>query len=140
MSQDDGGDEVTWRTSPVNERLKAVSKHKPEMMRVLADTSRLKSLSINQCSKNKTSAVEAGKVEKSLSLVSLNRVGVKRFKPDQDVEQNGNVVDRTISEMAGSQSPFRTPHSLSYCHDKLPNALSCGGVSDEPGLRPHIKV
>ncbi|XP_061997380.1 DNA replication ATP-dependent helicase/nuclease JHS1 [Rosa rugosa] len=140
QSQDDGGDEVTWRTSPVNERLKAVSKHKPEMMRVLADSSRLKSLSINQCSQNKTSAVEAGKVEKSLSLGSLNRVGVKRVKPDQDVEHNGNVVDRTISEIAGSQSPFRTPPSLSYCHDKLANALSCDGVSDEPGLRPHKKA
>ena len=53
QSQDDGGDEVTWRTSPVNERLKAVSKYKPEMMRVLADTSRLKALSISQCSQNK---------------------------------------------------------------------------------------
>ncbi|KAL6130481.1 hypothetical protein ACLB2K_068860 [Fragaria x ananassa] len=140
QSQDDGGDEVTWRTSPVNERLKAVSKLKPEMMRVLADTSRLKALSISRCSQNKAPAVKAGQVENSVSLVSLNRVGVKRVKPDQDVEHNGNVADGTVSEIAGSQSPFRTPPSLSYCHDKLTNALSCDGVSDQPGSRQHKKA
>lgn len=53
QSQDDGGDEVTWRISPVNERLQAVSKRMPEIIRVLADSSRLKSLTINQCSQKK---------------------------------------------------------------------------------------
>ncbi|KAK9911334.1 hypothetical protein M0R45_035251 [Rubus argutus] len=69
----------------------------------------------------------AGKVEQSLSSVSLNRVGVKRVKPDQNVDHNGNVADRTISEIANSQSPFRTLPSLSYFHDK-------------PGLRQHKKA
>ncbi|XP_050133758.1 DNA replication ATP-dependent helicase/nuclease JHS1-like [Malus sylvestris] len=50
MSQDDGGDVVKWR---VNERLQVVSKRMPEIIRVLADSIRLKSLSIRQCSQNK---------------------------------------------------------------------------------------
>lgn len=74
---------------------------------------------INQWKDVQISAVTAGKVEKSLSSVSLNRVGVKRVKPDQNVDHNGNVADRTISEIASSQSPFRTLPSLSYCHDKV---------------------
>jgi len=54
QSQDDAGDEVTWKISPVNERLQAVSKRVPEkMMRVLADSSRLNSLRMKQCSQKK---------------------------------------------------------------------------------------
>lgn len=63
--------------------------------------------------------IKPGQVENSMSLVSLNRVGVKRVKPDQDAEHNGDVADRTISEIASTQSPFRTPPSLSYCPDKV---------------------
>nr|XP_028961324.1 DNA replication ATP-dependent helicase/nuclease DNA2 [Malus domestica] len=143
QSQDDGGDEVTWRISPVNERLQAVSKRMPEIIRVLADSSRLKSLSISQCPQNKTSPVKAVTVEKWIpsrtpntsdrSLVSLNRVGVKRVKPDQDMDSNG-----AFSGIDSRQSPFRTPPSLPYCHDKLANA--CNGVSDQPGLRQHKKA
>ncbi|BBG97197.1 DNA replication helicase, putative [Prunus dulcis] len=113
MSQDDGGDEVTWRISP-------------------------------------TSPVKDGKVEKWLpsqtlntserSLVSLNKVGVKRVNPDQDMDSNGNVSDMTISGRASRQSPFRTPPSLSYCHDKLTNGVACNEGSDQPGLRQHKKA
>lgn len=54
QSQDDGGDEVTWKISPVNERLQAMTKkHGPEVMRVLGDASRLISLNFRQCSQNK---------------------------------------------------------------------------------------
>ncbi|BFG21385.1 hypothetical protein CerSpe_076590 [Prunus speciosa] len=150
QSQDDGGDEVTWRISPVNERLQAVSKRMPEIIRVLADSSRLKSLTINQCSQKKTSPVKAGKVEKWLpsqtlntserSLVSLNKVGVKRVNPDQDMDSNENVSDMTISGRASRQSPFRTPPSLSYCHDKLTNGVACNEGSDQPGFRQHKKA
>lgn len=84
---------------------------------------------INQWWNVQTSPVKAGKVEKWLpsqtlntserSLVSLNKVGVKRVNPDQDMDSNGNVSDMTISGRASRQSPFRTPPSLSYCHDKV---------------------
>ncbi|KAF8379126.1 hypothetical protein HHK36_028555 [Tetracentron sinense] len=50
QSQDDGGDDVTWRISPVNERLQAVTRRMPEMIRVLADASRLNASNICHCS------------------------------------------------------------------------------------------
>ncbi|XP_042487897.1 DNA replication ATP-dependent helicase/nuclease JHS1 isoform X3 [Macadamia integrifolia] len=54
QSQDDGGDEITWKISPVNERLQAVSKHLPEMMRALADASKLNALNFHKCSQKQT--------------------------------------------------------------------------------------
>lgn len=53
QSQDDGGEEVMWKISPVNERLQAVSKKMPEMIKVLAESSKLNSLYIRQCSQVK---------------------------------------------------------------------------------------
>ena len=72
---------------------------------------------------------KAGKVEMWLSsptrkaaersLVSMNRVGVKRVNLDQDMDLCGNGSELTSTGVASGQSPFRTPPSLSYCHDKV---------------------
>ncbi|XP_059451094.1 DNA replication ATP-dependent helicase/nuclease JHS1 isoform X1 [Corylus avellana] len=150
QSQDDGGDEVTWKISPVNEKLQAVSKRIPEMMKVLADSSRLNALHLCQCSQNKISPGTAGKVEKWLSspskkadeksLVSTNRVGLKRVNPDRDMDLYGNENELTSTGVASRQSPFRTPPSLSYCHDKIANGVACNGASDQLGLRQHKKA
>ncbi|KAL5560584.1 hypothetical protein UlMin_036795 [Ulmus minor] len=147
QSQDDGGDEITWKISPVNERLQAVSKRMPEMIRVLADSSRQNSLSIQRCS---TSPVKAGKVGKWLSsqmnkdsessLVSSNRIGLKRVNPDQDTDVN-ETEGNTTSISANRQSPFRTPPSLSYCHDnQLTKDDANSGVCNQLGLRQHKKA
>lgn len=53
QSQHDGGDEVTWRISPVNERLQAVTKQTPTVIKELANSSRISSFNIRQCSENK---------------------------------------------------------------------------------------
>ncbi|TQE09067.1 hypothetical protein C1H46_005450 [Malus baccata] len=106
QSQDDGGDEVTWRISP---------------------TSPVKAVTVEKWIPSPTPNTS------DRSLVSLNRVGVKRVKPDQDMDSNG-----AFSGIDRRQSPFRTPPSLPYCHDKLANA--CNGVSDQPGLRQHKKA
>ncbi|XP_075482727.1 uncharacterized protein LOC142522985 [Primulina tabacum] len=53
QSQDDGIDEMTWRISPVNERLRAITKHSPGKIRVLGDSSRFNSLNFQQCSMKK---------------------------------------------------------------------------------------
>ncbi|XP_030966740.1 DNA replication ATP-dependent helicase/nuclease JHS1 isoform X1 [Quercus lobata] len=153
QSQDDAGDEVTWKISPVNERLQAVSKRVPEkMMRVLADSSRLNSLRMKQCSQKKApiSPGKAGKVEMWLSsptrkaaersLVSMNRVGVKSVNLDQDMDLCGNGSELTSTGVASGQSPFRTPPSLSYCHDKIANGVACNGATDQLGLRQHKKA
>lgn len=50
QSQDDGGDEVTWKISPVNERLRAITKNLPEAMRVLSDASKLNVSNFRLCS------------------------------------------------------------------------------------------
>lgn len=154
QSQDDGADEVTWKISPINERLQAVSKQIPEVIKVLADSSRRNSFSIRNCSQNKAcisplSAIiniysiadqqylvqgvhpcpgAAGKADKPLSSsspttskkssVAPSRVGLKRVNPYQDTVINGANLDVNAS-LASQQSPFRTPPSLSYCHDKV---------------------
>ncbi|KAM1400902.1 hypothetical protein ACFX2F_028120 [Malus domestica] len=46
----------------------------------------------------------------------------------------------TIPGIASRQSPFRTPPSLLYFHDKLANGVACNGVSDQMGLRQHKKA
>lgn len=53
QSQDDGAEEITWRISPVNERLHAMSKHFPEMVKVLAESSRFNCSNFKQCSQRK---------------------------------------------------------------------------------------
>ncbi|KAF9669729.1 hypothetical protein SADUNF_Sadunf14G0137400 [Salix dunnii] len=110
MSQDDGGDDVTWKISPI-------------------------------------SSGTAGKVDKQLpssiwkgadsSLVPESTVGLKRINPCQNV----NLTDVNCS-LAGRQSPFRTPPSLSlsYCHEKLSNVTECNGTSDQLGQRQHKKA
>ncbi|GLT73724.1 hypothetical protein SLA2020_455620 [Shorea laevis] len=152
QSQDDGGDEVTWKISPINERLQAVSKQIPEVIKVLADSSRRNSFSIRNCSQNKgvhPCPGAAGKADKPLSLsspktskkssVAPSRVGLKRVNPYQDNEINGGNLDVNAS-LASQQSPFRTPPSLSYCHDKFVTGSACGGPSDQLGLRQHKKA
>ncbi|KAJ6319289.1 hypothetical protein OIU78_014832 [Salix suchowensis] len=149
QSQDDGGDEVTWKISPVSERLQAVSKQMPQLIQLLADSSKLNSFSIRPCSSlnGEISSGTAGKVDKQLpssiwkgadsSLVPASTVGLKRVNPCQDV----NLTDVNCS-LADRQSPFRTPPSLSLsnCHEKLSNVTECNGTSDQLGQRQHKKA
>uniref|UniRef100_A0A5B7AJ85 DNA helicase n=2 Tax=Davidia involucrata TaxID=16924 RepID=A0A5B7AJ85_DAVIN len=153
QSQDDGGNEVTWKISPVNERLQAVSKHIPEMMRVLADSSRLNSLNFHHCSQNKTSPSSAGKLEKWLSspplkpdeksLIFSNRVSLKKVNPYHDMDCHGNHENKNDKNNSGviiSQSPFKTPPSLSYHHDKPDGSVDPNQISDQLGSRQHKKA
>nr|XP_016437207.1 PREDICTED: uncharacterized protein LOC107763247 [Nicotiana tabacum] len=153
QSQDDGGDEVTWRISPVNERLHAVSKQLPEMVKVLADSSRFNSLSIQECSLKKTSPGTERKFEKRLcspplkaldkSLVSSNRASLRNRNNDHVMdlwETNGNFNCQSKTEVTNSQSPFQTPPSLTYGSDKPANAVNNNEVTDQLGSRQHKKV
>ncbi|KAL0547963.1 hypothetical protein IC582_012402 [Cucumis melo] len=152
QSQDEGTrtDEITWKISPVNERLQAVSKQLPETIRVLANSSRLSSLRIRQCSRNKTSSVEPGNFEQlsspnpkpsERSMASLNKTGLKRVNPKHDVEPNGVANDSLSgSIVANSPSPFQTPPSLSYCDKVANDVAACNEAPDHPILRPHKKA
>ncbi|XP_057510867.1 DNA replication ATP-dependent helicase/nuclease JHS1-like [Actinidia eriantha] len=153
QSQDDGGDEVTWKISPVNDRLHAVSKHLPEMVRVLADSSRINSLNFQHCQQNKSSPRSPGKLEKWLSspplkpaeksLIVSNWVSFKKLKPHHDIDlhrSQGNANDENNSCVTNSQSPFKTPPSLSYCHDKLDDKVGPDEITDHLGSRQHKKA
>ncbi|XP_021906545.1 uncharacterized protein LOC110821122 [Carica papaya] len=152
QSQHDGGDEVTWRISPVNERLQAVTKQTPTVIKELANSSRISSFNIRQCSENKglcTSPGTACKVEKWLSspskkaversLVSANKIDLKRPNPCQNGDLCGSVAG-TDDSSASQQSPFRTPPSLLYCHNKLANVIASNGASDQLDQRQHRKA
>lgn len=77
-----------------------------------------------------TSPDSEGKLEKWLcsptikasekSVVFSNRVSLKRVKLGQVMDSNGNEIDMTDPGVVRKrQSPFRTPPSLSYCHEKV---------------------
>ncbi|KAK9749095.1 hypothetical protein RND81_02G102300 [Saponaria officinalis] len=139
LSQDEGGDEVTWKISPVNERLQALSKLAPDVVKALADASRLNSCSFQQLSDDNSLNGSRGNVddanpapssdahEKSLSLSSGNA--------------NGRGDDATNSGSTSTQSPFRTPPSLSYTLDKPTGSSKHKiGLRQCTGLRQHKKA
>ncbi|XP_031092095.1 DNA replication ATP-dependent helicase/nuclease JHS1 isoform X1 [Ipomoea triloba] len=153
QSQDDGGDEITWRISPVNERLNALSKS--EKLPVLADCSRLNLLNFQQCSqkKVKTSPQPSGKVQKWLSspppkkaensLVHPNKTTVTSVNVDQVMDihaKNGKTNGEKNSAIANSQSPFKTPPSLTYCNDKSGKGSDASEVADLLGSKHNKKA
>ncbi|KAG8391426.1 hypothetical protein BUALT_Bualt01G0186600 [Buddleja alternifolia] len=155
QSQDDVIDEVTWKISPVNERLHAMSKHLQGKMRVLADSSRFNSMNFQQCSQKKaqTSPGISGKLEKWLSspplkadkksLICSNLVTSRNVNPDHDVNCHGNnrnINSNDKSEVLNTQSPFSTPPSLSCCHDKALDDVDSNGAPDQLGSRQHKKL
>ncbi|KAK7256275.1 hypothetical protein RIF29_29716 [Crotalaria pallida] len=152
QSQDDGVDEVTWKISPVNERLQAVSKQMPAIIKALADSSRINLMPIRSCSEDKASLDKDGKVEKLFTsptpqlsakgLLSMSKLRLKRINPDHDVDSDINVTTVRNSLVSRGQSPFRTPPSLSYCSDKmqLVEDIEHSGPSDNLYLRPHKKA
>lgn len=52
------------------------------------------------------------------STSSLNKTGLKRLNPKDEMEPNGAIDSSSGSRVANSQSPFQTPPSMSYC-DKV---------------------
>ncbi|KAJ8438485.1 hypothetical protein Cgig2_008972 [Carnegiea gigantea] len=128
---DDGGEEVTWKISPVNERLQAISKLAPDVVKALADASRLNSSSFQQLSDDANPLDSQGKVEERHSVHILemhekspmlsNGATLKRRSQTEDMNVNsrdGNVMDLKDLGDCSTQSPFRTPPSLSYHPDK----------------------
>ncbi|XP_049368809.1 DNA replication ATP-dependent helicase/nuclease JHS1 [Solanum verrucosum] len=153
QSQDDGGDEVTWRISPVNERLHAMSKQLPKMVKVLADSSRFNSLNIQECSLKKTPPETERKFEKWLcspppkaldkSLACSNTASMRNKNTDHTMdlwENNGNFNCQSKTEVINSQSPFQTPPSLTYGSDKPANVVDSNEVTDQFGSRQHKKA
>ncbi|XP_065859442.1 DNA replication ATP-dependent helicase/nuclease JHS1 [Euphorbia lathyris] len=144
QSQDDGGDEITWKVSPVNERLQAISKHVSKDVKVLAESSKINSSTMRPCSLNKASH-KVDKKDSSLTpegteapLVSANRVGLKSINPLQDMTINGGMIN--VKNSSTQQSPFRTPPSLPYCQERFTNGVECNGALDQLSLRVQKKT
>nr|XP_004516062.1 uncharacterized protein LOC101506617 [Cicer arietinum] len=150
QSQDDGVNEVTWKISPVNERLQAVSKHMPKLIKALADSSRTNMSSICSSSEEKTSLDKGDKVEELLvsptpnasakAPLSKSKLRLKKLNSDRVVDFNGNPTTLSNSGMAGGRNPFRTPPSLSCRLDKLAKDVDHNKPSEQPFLRQHKKV
>ncbi|XP_078162999.1 DNA replication ATP-dependent helicase/nuclease JHS1-like [Carex rostrata] len=118
QSQDDGGDVITWKVSPVNERLQSLaSKNLPRITRVFAEASGISGSILQPCSETESPcSFTMGKMKSWLSP-----------KPDQ---QNGDGLKE-------SQSPFQTPPSFPYSSIALnPNI---NGGADQSGLGEHQK-
>ncbi|GAV85580.1 hypothetical protein CFOL_v3_29016 [Cephalotus follicularis] len=113
QSQDDGGDEITWKISPVNDKLQVVSKD--IINQLLNDSSSSSPANIRQLSLHKN----------SLALSSANGFACKT---PQDLD-----FQDTLPHINTQHSPFRTPPSLPSCHDKLANDVKCNGSPDHLG-------
>ncbi|KAL3613640.1 hypothetical protein CASFOL_041714 [Castilleja foliolosa] len=139
QSQDDFMDEVTWKISPVNERLNALSKNLPGRMRILADSTRVQ-----------TSPGRSGKLGKWLSsppikpdknyVICSDGHESRMVNPAHDSNSHGNnrnISSNGKSEVQYTQSPFSTPPSLSCC---LGKDVDYNGEPDPLGLRQHKKA
>ncbi|XP_026406713.1 DNA replication ATP-dependent helicase/nuclease DNA2-like isoform X2 [Papaver somniferum] len=153
QSQDDGVEEVTWRVSPVNDRLQAVNKHFPDTIRVLANASKLNASHFRQCSNKDSCSTTGAKLETWLSSPTLkpierslmfsNEPPLREVDQNQDMEvhiSRGSTKDKKNVTAVSQQSPFHTPPSLSYSSDVPVNGSMCKGASDQLGSRQHRKA
>ncbi|KAF3791042.1 hypothetical protein EJ110_NYTH15235 [Nymphaea thermarum] len=155
QSQDDGGDEVTWKISPLTEKLQAPQKNLSEMMRIMSDASKLNVSNIRPCTQEKmqNSSGSMGKLEKWLSSptliahgrsakfsrkVSFQEVSSEKENKTQDSEvANG---ENAVCASAIGQSPFRTPPSALYSSHEYING-GTGKASPHPlASRLHRKA
>ncbi|KAK7401394.1 hypothetical protein VNO78_12831 [Psophocarpus tetragonolobus] len=113
QSQDDGADEVTWKISPVNERLQAVSKQTPEVIKALAASSKINLSPIRGSDRGKETCAD----KFIISPAPKVPLSFKRINSACDVS---------------GQSPFRTPPS--YRPDKVQR------VKDIDCIRPCNKL
>ncbi|XP_019095046.1 PREDICTED: DNA replication ATP-dependent helicase/nuclease DNA2-like isoform X2 [Camelina sativa] len=145
-SQVEAGGEITWKFSPVNERLRAAAKQIPKMMDLTENSLGIKSSTIRPCSLDKTQCPTSGitsKVEQWLSSPSkkvskrptfaANRV-MERVKPSADGELE------IFNTSSSGNSPFQTPPSLSCPPNKLPSTVTCSAACGLTGGGQHKRA
>ncbi|KAK9065396.1 hypothetical protein SSX86_016779 [Deinandra increscens subsp. villosa] len=147
QSQDDGGDEITWRISPVNERLHALTKNLGDGRKVLKECSRFNITKFKQSSDNKLSPCSAVKLEKLLSSPHvkaaessskfLKGLNLEGRNLDQDMISCSNNEKATDKNNTTFRSPFTTPPSR---HDKTSDSIDTNGESSQLGSRQHKKA
>ncbi|XP_072955528.1 DNA replication ATP-dependent helicase/nuclease JHS1 isoform X1 [Typha angustifolia] len=146
QSQDDGGDEVTWKISPVNERLRSLSsKQLPGMTGLFSEKSRTNAITFHPCSRKEKNSSSIGNVERwlcspgtAVPMTSSRRVS---YQGSEIYDGQGSNYDVKTDGMVDLQSPFRTPPSLSYGSDEVTiNGFNCNGEQDHDGLWHHRKA
>ncbi|RDX75612.1 DNA replication ATP-dependent helicase/nuclease DNA2, partial [Mucuna pruriens] len=132
QSQDDAVDEVTWKISPVNERLQAVSKHTPEVIKALAASSKINLSPIRR---------HAGEEARTFFSLFLQFDKATSPTPKASLVRSSFKRINSARELTG-QSPFRTPPSLSHCSDKVQLAkdIDRSTPCDQLFLRPNKKA
>ncbi|XP_039122512.1 DNA replication ATP-dependent helicase/nuclease JHS1 isoform X1 [Dioscorea cayenensis subsp. rotundata] len=123
QSQDDGGDEISWKISPMTERLKSLAEKKlPEAIKFSWDAARTGVPSIHSCSQKQRTSCPVSKPGKlPVSTTAVEAVA-------------GNDH---VSEL---QSPFRTPPSVSCGPCESIGGVTCNGVPDQAGSWQHRKA
>ncbi|WOL06102.1 DNA replication ATP-dependent helicase/nuclease DNA2 [Canna indica] len=119
QSQDDGG-VVTWKISPVNERLRAISSNKlPGVTSILKQ--RPQGSTFRPCSLKQDPSCSSGKFQNWLSsptavaskksLDLSGKILVEESEISDSYGTNGNVKDASIVDL---KSEFQTPPSMPY--------------------------
>nr|XP_043625334.1 DNA replication ATP-dependent helicase/nuclease JHS1 [Erigeron canadensis] len=136
QSQDDGGDEVTWRISPVNEKLNALTKNLLEVQvrKVLGESSRFNIMKSKQNFDNKISPPEKS-TENSFKF--LKAINLEKRNLEQDLLLYGNNEKATDDNNIDCRSPFKTPPS---CHDKTSDNGDVNEELTQLGSRQHKKA
>nr|GEY09077.1 DNA replication ATP-dependent helicase/nuclease DNA2 [Tanacetum cinerariifolium] len=147
QSQDDGGDEITWRISPVNERLHALTKNLVEVRKVLGESSRFNIMKFKHTPDTKISPCSAAKLEKflssppgkaaDLSSKFLMAIGLEKRNLDQDMMLCSSNEKAADKDSTNFRSPFKTPPS---CHDKAGDIVETNAESSQMGSRQHKKA
>nr|XP_029123131.1 DNA replication ATP-dependent helicase/nuclease DNA2 isoform X1 [Elaeis guineensis] len=150
QSQDEGGDEVTWKISPVNVRLQSLTaKQLPGITRIFSEATRPNGSTFHPCSQKQDPSCSVGKLEKWLSspatmaldksLTISRRVSIQESEVCNSCGINGDLKNDVSLDF---QSPFRTPPSMSYGpnENELIGGVVCTGASDQLGLRQHRKA
>ncbi|KAG0498632.1 hypothetical protein HPP92_003323 [Vanilla planifolia] len=126
QSQDDISDDVTWKVSPVNEKLrKLTAKQLPRTMRIFLRSAKADCLLY--------SSLFASTAHASGKSVSCSRM--------LSAEQETEACHCNDNTGTNSSKAFQTPPSSSYDPSQLTAAIVCNGLSDEMELgQLHRKV
>lgn len=133
QSQDDCGDEITWKISPVNERLRTLtSKQLPRMTSILSDPARSLAPFIHPClQKQNPSSSASASLEKWLSSPTAHATG-------RSLSSSGLLP--VEQDMQSSSKVFQTPPSTSYGPSQLANGVFSNVMSDDMDIGQHHKA
>ncbi|URE05997.1 DNA replication factor Dna2 [Musa troglodytarum] len=155
MSQDDGGDAVTWKISPVNERLQSISsKQLPRMMRISREAPRPQESTLRPCSLKQNvlwmqvPSCSNSKLEKWLSssatMASVKSLSFSRevlFEESDDYGSHESNDDPKNATAVDFKSSFRTPPSMPYgSKEQLIGGVGCNEETEQLGSQVYRKA